>query len=220
MGNHVLGLFAKWPEAGRVKTRLAAEIGTIRATAIARAMLLDSLRVFTIPGATQILCFAPSEQRRQFQSLPLQSWILEEQSAGNLGDRLQYFFQNHAGYPTVVIGSDSPSMPVEFIQQAFEQLRTRDVVVGPARDGGFYLLGMKDFPQTLLDGIQWSTEQVCQQLFINIQRLELSNALLPEWFDIDTSKDLEALSDHPKLDHIRQVLRTNPNQDSADCSSS
>lgn len=208
----VVGMFAKWPEAGKSKTRLAAQIGQTYALMIAHAMLRDSLARFSIPDTDGILCFTPSNQKEAFQDIANNHWQLEEQSPGDLGQRLMHFFQRHRGKFALAIGSDSPSMPTELLEVAFQELQQNDLVVGPSSDGGFYLLGLKDFPRHLLDGMEWGTERVFEKLLQNAEALKLKVHTLPEWYDIDTVEDLARLKPCKELSHSQTALRLLENQ--------
>lgn len=203
----VLGMFAKWPEPGKAKTRLAAQIGMTNALMIANAMLRDSLVRFAIPNTERILCFTPANQKDAFQSIAGNHWKLQEQSHGDLGQRLDHYFQDHSRKFTLVIGSDSPSLPTDFIESAFQELQKYDLVVGPSSDGGFYLLGLKDHHKDLLHGIEWSTEKVLGRLLQNAKLLKLSSYILAEWHDIDTREDLEKLKVCKDLLHCQEALQ-------------
>lgn len=212
--NRVLGMFAKWPEAGKAKTRLAAQIGATNALRIAHAMLGDSLARFANPNTESILCFTPANQKEAFQTISNNQWQLREQSQGDLGQRLSHYFQGYRGKLALAIGSDSPSLPTNFIEAAFQELEKHDLVVGPSSDGGFYLLGLKDYPKHLLDNIEWGTEKVLGQLLQNAKLLKLSTNILPEWHDIDTQEDLDKLKPYKDLFHCQKALQQLTNYDS------
>jgi len=194
-GRRILGIFAKWPESGKVKTRLAQAVSPQWAAEIARAFLLDTLHRLRDLPVEKVVVFAPSSQQAAFAALIPPGLSLAPQVDGNLGERLHAFFADTHD-PTVVIGTDSPSLPVSLIDQAFQSLQTVDVVIGPATDGGYYLLGCRGHHPALFHGIDWSTSRVTQQTTERLRQLGLSLAVLPPWYDVDTSDDWQTLLGH------------------------
>lgn len=96
------------------------------------------------------------------------------------------------GYRRVLtIGTDSPTLPPAYLEEAAAQLGEHDVVLGPAEDGGYYLIGVKAAPIALFEGIAWSTEEVFAQTLQRAEALQLSVHLLPQWYDIDDAATLE-----------------------------
>ncbi|MFN0051443.1 MAG: DUF2064 domain-containing protein [Planctomycetales bacterium] len=121
------------------------------------------------------------------------------QPAGALGERLDQFFAERLrrdGDRVVVIGSDSPTLPREFVEQAFELLDTADVVLGPATDGGYYLVGQRGRDWPIFEGIDWSTPRVLQQTVARVVQSGARLALLPPWYDVDTPEDWQLLAGH------------------------
>ncbi len=218
----VLGIFAKWPHPGAVKTRLAQETSPEWAAAVAHAFLRDTLdRLATFP-AQRYLVYAPTSAREAFEALAAKRFTLEPQGTGDLGQRLANFFRAHvgeAGGPVLVIGTDSPSLPWALVEQAGNELEHADVVVGPATDGGYYLLGCRSWIPSLFEGIDWSSPRVLQQTIHRLQELSARLALLPPWYDIDTLSDWEMLVGHlaamrragmnPALPHLTKLLYEN-----------
>ncbi|MDG2382972.1 MAG: TIGR04282 family arsenosugar biosynthesis glycosyltransferase [Pirellulaceae bacterium] len=196
-----LVVFAKYWQPGRVKTRLGVEIGMDASSEIYRQFLVTLLNRLQTEGDQRILAFAPSEHRRDFEKLPgAAAWKLTPQSSGNLGDRLSRLFQQRfqAGASRVVlIGSDSPSLPLQYVRDAFRHLQTHDAVLGPSTDGGYYLVGMQKPLGFLFERIDWSTEKVWRQTLQRIESnpTEISLAVLPQWYDIDTLEGLQQLVD-------------------------
>lgn len=205
----VLGLFAKRPVPGQVKTRLAAESFPGWAAQVAEACLLDTLDKIAGIAARRLVAFAPADAEAYFAEVVRGRCELVPQIDGDLGARLAAFFTQLAGGADkiVVLGTDSPSLPVEFIEQAFADLDRADVVLGPATDGGYYLLGLK-LPSPLggkgpgvrglppiFDGIPWGSERVLSE---TVARLDKSwrLALLPPWYDVDTLRDWHMLQGH------------------------
>jgi hypothetical protein len=197
----VLGIFVKHPLAGRVKTRLAAEVGDERAAEIYAAFVADSVARFRQTADERILCFSPDTvpARRYFETLAAGEYSLWPQPEGDLGDRMQSLFQQHlvpADNRVVVIGSDSPTLPREYVDRAFDGLSGADCVLGPATDGGYYLVGMRRRVWPIFTNIEWSDCRVLEQTVNQVAKAGPKLALLPVWYDVDTPADLKFLVGH------------------------
>ena len=211
MGATQLGIFAKHWRPGNVKTRLAADVGDIPAAEIYRHFIKSLLQRFETLADRSILSYSPPDQGEAFRHLS-SGWQLEPQTEGNLGRRMQHYFQSAfaAGRQRVVlIGSDSPNLPVEFVQEAFEALNSMDVVLGPTRDGGFYLIGTRENCPDIFDDVPWSTPRVWEQTLQNIQRAKCSLTTLKPWYDIDELSDLLQLQNDlvTTSEHVLVELR-------------
>jgi len=200
--------FVKFPQKGHVKTRLAAEIGAELATKVYRHFL-DTLfaRTASLP-ARHFALFTPPEKHQAFQRLfpGKREWLAQVVSP-DLGVRLCTAIQAVLlrGYSRVlVIGSDSPDLPIDYLHQAAAALLTHELVLGPAADGGYYLIGVKADHPALFEGIAWSTASVLQQTLEAAQRLGLRVQLLPRWYDVD---DLESLLRYCLLNDIPDELK-------------
>lgn len=193
--NLALLTVVKFPEPGKVKTRLAAEIGDELAAEVYRYFIAQTFAcVKSVTEARPFVAFTPKEKAAEFQRLfpGGQHWFAQINSP-DFGVRLRHAMQTvlQQNYQRVItIGSDSPSLPPAYLKEAAEALTTHDLVLGPAEDGGYYLMGLKSAPAELFEGIAWSTEKVLQQTLAAAQRLGLRVHLLPEWYDVD---DLPAL---------------------------
>jgi hypothetical protein len=197
-GERILGLFAKQPRPGVVKSRLAAETSAAWAAQAAEAFLRDSVHRLTKVAARRYLVFTPAEARVFFAELAGERFSLEVQSDGNLGDRLRSFICGHLrdADRVVVVGADSPNVPVDYVEQAFAALDKADVVLGPARDGGYYLLGCARLVPPIFDGISWGTSTVLAQTTARLENAEWRAALLPAWYDVDTLADWTVLTEY------------------------
>lgn len=184
----------KYPEAGRVKTRLARDIGNQRAAEISTQVAEMVLRN-TIPPAEEygrIIFIDPREREADFRA-----WLPEEefvaQQGSDLGERMDNvirFLLSSGAEKAVITGADIPKLSRYHIAQAFQKLDQADVVIGPAKDGGYYLIGMKAPALELFQGIPWSTEKVFSETVRALNRLAKSYHLLPVLSDIDTPEDL------------------------------
>jgi rSAM/selenodomain-associated transferase 1 len=192
-----LTVMAKQPLRGKVKTRIAAVLGADQAAELYRCALQDTLALaLSIADVAHVLSYAPptGTSRRYFEQVA-SDFALIPQEGATLGERisgtLAPLLKNHSS--VVLIGSDSPDLPAEFITRAFEILRATDVVLGPAHDGGYYLLGVRSMQPILLERIHWSTAVVAQQTRARAAEAGLHVADLPPWHDLDTVADLQAL---------------------------
>lgn len=198
---NVFGLFVKQPIPGRVKTRLAADLGAERAAELYAAFTADLVDRFRTIADRRVLGFAPDDTtaREHFGHVAQSDFVLWPQPDVSLGERMQAFFESQftAGAERVVlIGSDSPSLPVAIVEEAFARLTETDVVLGPATDGGYYLVGQSKTCHALFEEIDWSKSAVLSQ---TVQRVTACNAtlsLLTPWYDIDTTDDLAMLQGH------------------------
>ncbi len=195
----VLGVFVKAPVAGRVKTRLAAEVGARRAARLYRGIGRDIVAACVLPEAHRtVVWFSPPGAQRSvrtwLQGLPVSAFA--PQREGGLGVRLSAAFGHHfreGARRVVVIGSDCRDVDRELVARALTALGDHDVVIGPANDGGFYLLGLRAPAAGLFRGVAWSTEAVLDRTLANAGRLGLECGLLPTLRDVDTVADARAL---------------------------
>lgn len=216
-----LGMFVRQPVPGQVKTRLANEVGTHRACEIYAAFLADLISRFRAGADRRFLCFAPDDAsaRTHFQTAAGVDYGLWPQPSTDLGSRLKQFFDDQllgSAERVVVIGSDSPTLPREYVEQAFEMLKSADCVLGPATDGGYYLIGQRHPGWDLFAGVEWSTNCVLDQTIAQIIKRGIRLALLPVCYDVDTADDLQFLQSHVRamagaespinLDATRRVL--------------
>jgi rSAM/selenodomain-associated transferase 1 len=192
----VLGIVAKQPLPGLVKTRLGPPEF---AATVAAAFLDDTLERFEAAKARRLIAFAPPSSRSWFAEHAAGRYELQPQADGNLGARLQAFIANELGRgaeKVVVIGCDSPTLPTEVVNDAFARLTDADVVLGPAADGGYYLLGCGRRIPPIFDAIDWSTSRVLEQTVARLGAAEWRLRLLPLWYDVDTPEDWNMLRGH------------------------
>jgi rSAM/selenodomain-associated transferase 1 len=190
----VLVLFAKWPAAGAVKTRLG---GPDWGARVARAFLLDTLARLQAVAARRVLAFSPASAEADFAELVDGRFALTPQGDGDLGERLQRFFKgrlDEGASAVVAVGADSPTLPIGHVEQAFHELEAADVVLGPATDGGYYLIGCRRLPP-VFDAMPWGGPDVLARTVARLAggwRL----ALLPPWYDVDAPQDWAMLRGH------------------------
>ncbi|MDP8962444.1 MAG: TIGR04282 family arsenosugar biosynthesis glycosyltransferase [Cyanobacteriota bacterium] len=189
-------IFTRYPEPGKTKTRLIPVLGEEGAATLQRQMTehklaeVRKLQVFH-PLSIEVHFAGGNEQL-------MQGWlgsniIYRHQSEGDIGCRMASAFQAsfEGGMNRVVlIGSDCPDLNAQLLAQAFQALEQHDLVLGPARDGGYYLIGLHHLLPELFTGISWSTAEVLQQTQSIAKRLELAVAYLPLLSDVDRPEDL------------------------------
>lgn len=187
-------LFAKAPRSGFAKTRLAADVGEVRALKIYRWMAKRQL--CELPeGWPLVVRFTPADAEAEMQAWLGDGILYLPQCDGDLGARMlgaagEAF---EAGAPAVVlIGADCPSLSAADLEEARQYLdQGTDVVFGPSVDGGFYLLAMSSFQPQLFAGIRWSTAEVLSDSLEAADRIGLKTQLLQWYDDVDTLSDLQ-----------------------------
>lgn len=212
-----LGVFAKYWEPGKVKTRLAPVIGVEGAASVYRSFLVCLLHRMRHAGDSREVTYAPDNASEAFETLAcpvVDDWQLHPQGIGDLGARMERFFERNLGRPTLLIGSDSPTLPVHYLQEAATLLASYPIVLGPSEDGGYYLIGVNGPLPPVFSGIDWSTGQVWQQTVARLKATALPYAVLPTWYDIDSNEDLRRLlteleqevGTSSQLDQLREEL--------------
>jgi hypothetical protein len=187
-----LAVIAKEPVAGTAKTRLAPALGTTGAARAAAAMLADTVAVVRAVGADPWLCFTPPQARERFGRLAPGFGLLA-QAPGDLGDRLAACLADllAAGAERVaIVGADTPHLPSANCRRALSLLDEVDVVLGPALDGGYYLVAAKAADPGLFVGVPMGTEVVLAETLARAARRGLTAALLPPLRDLDRVEDL------------------------------
>lgn len=184
-------IFVKNPALGKVKTRLAAEIGQEKALVVYR-QLLEKTRLAT----KDLRCAKTVYYDRQIEENDIwhsDIYDKKKQKGHDLGERMLNAFAGAFSdnfTKACIIGSDCFDLTTEIINQAFEKLDTHDVVIGPALDGGYYLLGMKKLIPGIFTGKPWSQNSLLEETLVEARQLNLNCFLLPSLNDIDTYKDL------------------------------
>lgn len=191
-------IMAKVPSAGNVKTRLQSYLSPDKCAALAEAFLRDALHKAKSVCENSILAYAPSEEIYALKELlPFQN-LLVAQTGDDLGARMsnafKFAFENNSDSPVVMIGTDSPTFPADFIEQAFEFLETNsDVVLGKTEDGGFYLIGLRKSENEIFKNVAWSSPETFEQIYKNIKIQNLHLREVPSWYDVDEPQDYKKL---------------------------
>jgi rSAM/selenodomain-associated transferase 1 len=188
--SQALIIFVRNPEAGNVKTRLAATLGSEKALQIYRQLLAHTLSITKECEIDKYVFYADN-------IMPGDEWkksgyhqLLQKDAP--LGEKMKDAFDavfKKGHNQVIIIGSDCPYLNKQHISLAFEKLSNHDMVIGPANDGGYYLLGMKKLHDELFQNKQWSTTTVFQDTISDIEKNSLSYYRLPLLTDIDTEED-------------------------------
>ncbi|HET6567654.1 MAG TPA: TIGR04282 family arsenosugar biosynthesis glycosyltransferase [Rhodothermales bacterium] len=198
-------IFAKAPVPGRVKTRLVPDLSPMQAADLYRAFLLDALAQYAEFGVALRLYVAPPLEELPPDTAP-SGVSLHSQQGNGLGERMQRAFIETfaAGYGrVVVVGTDHPSLPSDFISLAFEALETPlSICIGPSEDGGYYLLGMNDVYPGLFQDMSYSHPDVFADTMERIEQTRADVTILPAWYDVDTAADLDRLASDLQDVHI------------------
>jgi rSAM/selenodomain-associated transferase 1 len=184
-------IFTKNPIPGQVKTRLASVISIEKAFIIFKKLLSDTKYLAVNLSASVVVYHAGQPIHREYWTG--RTFDHEIQQGEDIGRRMHAAISNELqkGYGSVcLIGSDIYGLTTAIVQEAFNQLRTHDVVLGPANDGGYYLIGCRARHDGLFEDIPWSSAQVLAKTVEKLQEQGLNYALLPELIDIDTYEDL------------------------------
>lgn len=189
MNNKALGIMFRVPEFGKVKKRLAAQIGDEEALKAYTSMLHSTIiKVLNLKGIDIFGFYDGTGEIKidQINSIP--------QKGENLGEKMcntfNHLFDN--GYnKAVLIGADSPDLPLHYIEEAFFRLDSYDLVIGPAEDGGYYLIGMSRLLSTIFKDIQWGSSNVMKNTVSIAEKEGIKYFLLPQWYDIDDIENLK-----------------------------
>jgi uncharacterized protein len=194
-----IGIICKAPLPGRSKTRLATAIGTDAASQLSACFLRDvATAIDAVPeglGRRGYGVYAPAGTEQMMRDLLPNDFGLLLQAGENLGEVLLGSTRAllDVGHDCVLlVNGDSPTLPTRLLIQAIEALREPGdrMVLGPASDGGYYLIGLKHPHYQLFERIAWGTDTVAQATCERASEMALGTTLLPEWYDID---DLETL---------------------------
>jgi rSAM/selenodomain-associated transferase 1 len=194
-----VAVMAKVPGLETVKSRLHGAITPERAALLSRCFLLDGLDALaTVAGIASLVAYSPAWGHARMRALVPARCRLVPQETGDLGERMRGLLEallaeGHRG--AIAIGTDSPTLPMAHVQEAADVLRAgaAEVVLGPAEDGGYYLIGIAAPAPALFADIAWSTERVLGQTRDRAAARGLRVHLLRPWYDVDTADDLRRL---------------------------
>lgn len=187
-----LMIFAKAPAPRRVKTRLIPAVGAEGAARLHAAFVQDVVARHRKPGRRVVVWRGGDVAHPLWKRLGVD---LATQPEGDLGDRLTTAFAQEMvdDAAVVVLGTDSPTLPPAYVDAAFAALETHPVVIGPACDGGYYLIGMRGALAPVFDGVAWGTESVFAHTVEALNAAGIDYAVLDFWYDVDRPDDLRLL---------------------------
>ena len=211
---NALAIMAKAPVAGGVKTRLVPPLTPAQAAEFYRALLLDQfehLRKYA--GAERYVFYTPAEAGNLLRELGGDDYAYLAQCDGDLGARMQHIFTElrRLGHRnTLLIGSDLPAVPWAILVAGFAQLAQAQprVVLGPSRDGGYYLVGMNRPTPEIFQEMTWSHDQVLAQTQARLRALAVPLGLLAGLFDFDSIEDLRGWRDTADAANLAAMPRT------------
>jgi len=198
-------VFTRAPRAGQVKTRLIPQLGAQGAAVFHARLIRHCLQTVTRAGLCPVeLWCAPSCHDPFFRDCRERYDVeLYDQARGELGERMHKALESALARAdaAVLIGTDIPSIEAADLDAAFQALQQgKDAVVGPARDGGYYLIGLKQPDRRLFEGINWGTSTVFQETRSRLQQLDMNWLCLREHADVDTPEDYRRLLEALRLD--------------------
>ncbi len=202
--------FAKAPVPGTVKTRLQADIGAAKAVATYKAFVTEVIsQCANLKNVDRFLGCSPTVSDPFLKGLADSHGLQRfKQHGDSLGARIFNAFKycSKKGYSKIVlIGTDSPSLPLSFIRKAFSELEKKDFVIGPCFDKGLYLIGMSKENISLISrNIKIDTGKDVNGIIDKVREIDIRMSMLPFWYDIDTIGDLEFLKQH--LTYLRKNL--------------
>jgi len=208
---NALIVFLKYPQAGKVKTRLGKVVGYDTAARLYEIFIADTFDMVAQSRADACFAaFAPHGRYAEIQRYIPEGVAVFPQEGGDLGERMlkafEHLFEGGAD-KVVIVGSDSPTLPVEYIGTAFLELDRHELVLGPAEDGGYYLIGLNRPVTGLFDNIVWSSVNVMADTLALADKLTLSYFLLPSWYDIDDLTTLRRAAKSERSGRLQHFLQ-------------
>ncbi|MFC5282134.1 TIGR04282 family arsenosugar biosynthesis glycosyltransferase [Pedobacter alpinus] len=191
MSKEAVIIFLKYPELGRSKTRLAASVGNEKALKVYIELLNHTNLITKNLKSDKYLFYDKVSENKIAWGEPIYQTAYQKES--DLGGRMQDAFEQlfKKGYERIlIIGSDCYELNQEIIEQAFQLLKSTEVVIGPAKDGGYYMLGLTKMVQELFTDVAWSTDEVYTTTTRVLENLNITYATTPTLSDIDIIDDL------------------------------
>ncbi|MDQ6608876.1 MAG: TIGR04282 family arsenosugar biosynthesis glycosyltransferase [Bacteroidota bacterium] len=184
-------IFIKNPAEGEVKTRLAATVGNHAALCIYNKLVTHTKTIASGVSADKYLFYSSHIDVNDEWNRAV--FAKELQTGNHLGEKMRNAFDSlfNKGYKQVaIIGSDCPDLTTDLVEQAFKELVHSDIVIGPATDGGYYLLALKKLFPEIFENIAWSTNEVLKQTLTICNRINTTFHLLPVLSDVDVAEDI------------------------------
>jgi rSAM/selenodomain-associated transferase 1 len=206
-------VFCREPIPGETKTRLIPKMGAANAAALADAFVCDALAKAAAigPGRLVIAAGAPGDIRQSKYFVRIARRFhadLIDQGRGSLGARMKRAIEPYAPDGVLLIGTDTPSLPLALLERSFSALRSSRIVLAPSLDGGYYAVGVRGQSPPIFSGIRWGRRTVLQETILRLKKARLGYRLGPAWYDVDRWSDVMLLAAH---------LRTFPRIASSAC---
>ncbi|MGI9078458.1 MAG: TIGR04282 family arsenosugar biosynthesis glycosyltransferase [Gemmatimonadaceae bacterium] len=186
-------IFARAPDLGKVKTRLAAELGEQEALDIYTGLAENTARVVAaLPQCDRIVAYTPKDACVRMRAWLGAGFSYEAQCDGDLGTRMAHAFRRRFednAERVLLIGTDAPGIDCRILEEGLAALSNNDVVIGPALDGGYYVIGLRAPHAVVFENVSWSATDTLLRSIAAARRAGLSVHLLPELSDIDTAQD-------------------------------
>lgn len=201
-GRRTLVVMAKAPRPGTVKTRLLQSLPVEAVTELYRCLMDDTISLARSLGTVEVAMMCPASDVGELTSLVRgRASVVAQKGAGLAAGLTSVFahFTAPGGQRVVAFNSDSPHLPPSVLDSAFEVLLTRDLVVGPTHDGGYYLVGAKDTHPALFEGDGMGTQRALDVLLARARSMELTVGFTDAFYDIDVASDLVRLAAELKL---------------------
>lgn len=204
-------LFVKLPEKGKVKSRLARGIGDGPALLLYECMVQDTIDMLKRTKFPFRIFFDPPQELEALRSWLGAFYSYIPQAGSDVGERMESAFQqvfDEGAEEAVLIGTDIPGLTASVIIDAFGAFERHDAVIGPANDGGYYLIGFRSrsFTPSVFRTMTWSTERVFLETQDRLQQAARTVLVLPECIDVDTRNDLQALLSRQSLAQSSRTL--------------
>ncbi len=215
--NPIVIVMTKVPGASDVKTRLRPVLNSAGCTSLAICFLGDTVANITDNFENVIIAFTPEDGKKELTEILGNNHRMIAQKGRDLGERLSAVIAGafDSGFgPVLVIGTDSPTLPPEYLARAFAHLQTHDngVSIGPTGDGGYYLIGVSKPHKTIFEDIRWSSDKVFAQTIAKIKMVgDVDLQILPKWYDVDNTEDLLRLRSELLSDDTARKLASRTN---------
>ncbi len=206
-------MFSKATEPGKVKTRLTSHMSDHEAAFFHEAFVLDTLdSLSAFKNSDRYLACHPDKEHNFFKELEEDFDIKPfNQKGEDLGKRMENAFlylRGEGHKEIVIIGSDSPTLPAEILNEAFQRLKKDELVIGPSLDGGYYLIGLSANVPDIFSDIEWGTDKVFEETLKKVKDSNTDFSVLPFWYDVDTMKELRFMAIHLDALNDCSCLRT------------
>ncbi|HMK56859.1 MAG TPA: TIGR04282 family arsenosugar biosynthesis glycosyltransferase [Dissulfurispiraceae bacterium] len=191
-------IFVKWPEKGKVKTRLAAAIGEEGACKLYKCFVEDTVAMAGAAGFRPLIAYCPEEAGSRVAAWLGNGKDYMPQSGRDLGEKMKNAFKRvfeDGCLQAVLIGSDIPDLPPAIITEAFSALENKQAVIGPAKDGGYYLIGFRRdaYAGQVFRGMSWGSSDIFERSIAVLEREGIDVYVLPVWSDMDRPADIAEL---------------------------